>query len=85
MTPTSDRSIRSDPQRAQFLLNKLVFKHDARIPKIVSDVCGCRQQAREQLIKRAKETAEKVRRWGRPRIGFHERIRPLGGSPGAEG
>jgi len=48
----------------QYLLNKLVFKHDARIPKIVLDVCGYRQQAREQLIRRAKETAEKVRRWG---------------------
>lgn len=48
----------------QFLLNKLVFKHDARIPKLILDVCGYRQQARDQLIKRAKETAEKVRRWG---------------------
>ncbi|MBX3731648.1 MAG: KH domain-containing protein [Verrucomicrobiae bacterium] len=48
----------------QFLLNKLVFHHDARIPKIVLDVCGYRQQAREQLVRRALETAEKVRRWG---------------------
>lgn len=48
----------------QYLLNRLVFHHDAKIPRIILDVCGYRQQARDQLIKRAMETAEKVRRWG---------------------
>lgn len=48
----------------QFLLNRLVFKSDSRIPRIVLDVGGYRQQARELLTSRAKEAAEKVRRWG---------------------
>ena len=48
----------------QFLLNRIVFKHDARIPRLILDVGGYRQQARDQLVARAKETAEKVRRWG---------------------
>ncbi|HRI12634.1 MAG TPA: KH domain-containing protein [Verrucomicrobiota bacterium] len=48
----------------QYLLNRLVFHHDTKIPRIILDVCGYRQQAREQLTKRALETAEKVRRWG---------------------
>lgn len=48
----------------QYLLNRLVFHHDTKIPRIILDVCGYRQQARDQLIKRATETAEKVRRWG---------------------
>jgi len=48
----------------QFLLNRLVFKSDSRIPRIVLDVGGYRQQARELLTNRAKEAAEKVRRWG---------------------
>ena len=34
------------------------------MPHIILDVGGYRQQAREQLVKRAKEAAEKVRRWG---------------------
>lgn len=48
----------------QFLLNRLVFKNDSRIPRVVLDVGGYRQQARELLIGRAKEAAEKVRRRG---------------------
>ncbi|MEN9733747.1 MAG: hypothetical protein RLZ45_1742 [Verrucomicrobiota bacterium] len=48
----------------QYLLNRLVFHQDTKIPRIILDVCGYRQQAKEQLVKRAAETAEKVRRWG---------------------
>jgi spoIIIJ-associated protein len=48
----------------QFLLNRLVFKNDSRIPRVVLDVGGYRQQARELLTSRAKEAAEKVRRRG---------------------
>jgi spoIIIJ-associated protein len=48
----------------QFLVNRLVFKNDAKVPRIILDVGGYRQQARELLTKRAKEAAEKVRRWG---------------------
>lgn len=48
----------------QFLLNRLAFKSDSRIPRIVLDVGGYRQQARDLLTSRAKEAAEKVRRRG---------------------
>lgn len=48
----------------QFLVNRLVFRSDASAPRIVLDVGGYRRQARDLLIKRATEAAEKVRRWG---------------------
>ena len=48
----------------QFMVNRLVFKGDTTVPHILLDVGGYRQQAKEQLVKRAKEAAEKVRRWG---------------------
>lgn len=48
----------------QYLLNRIVHRGDESTPRIVLDVGGYRRQAREQLIKRAREGAEKVRRWG---------------------
>ena len=48
----------------QYLLNRLLFKQDPNVPKISVDVGGYRSQARDALVKRAKEAAEKVRRWG---------------------
>ncbi len=48
----------------QYVLNRMLFRGDERAPKVMLDVGGYRTQAREQLIKRAKDAAEKVRRWG---------------------
>lgn len=48
----------------QFLLNRLVFKNDSKVPRIILDVGGYRRQIRELLTKRANDAAEKVRRWG---------------------
>ncbi|MBI3877694.1 MAG: KH domain-containing protein, partial [Verrucomicrobia bacterium] len=48
----------------QYLLNRLLFKLDPTAPKVTVDVGGYRQQARDALIKKAKEAAEKVRKWG---------------------
>ena len=48
----------------QYLLNRLVFQQDPQAPKVTVDVAGYRQQQEEVLIQRAKEAAEKVRRWG---------------------
>jgi spoIIIJ-associated protein len=48
----------------QYVVNRLLFQQDASSPKVTVDVGGYRSQAREALIKRAKEGAEKVRRWG---------------------
>ncbi|HZR19181.1 MAG TPA: R3H domain-containing nucleic acid-binding protein [Verrucomicrobiae bacterium] len=48
----------------QYITNRLLFQHDPSAPKIMVDVSGYRAQAREALVKKAKEAAEKVRRWG---------------------
>ena len=48
----------------QYLLNRLLFQADESAPRVTVDVGGYRAQARDALIAKAKEAAEKVRRWG---------------------
>src|SRR5271169_4479076 len=48
----------------QYITNRLLFQQDQQSPKVMVDVGGYRSQAREALVKKAKEAAEKVRRWG---------------------
>ncbi|MBP7828020.1 MAG: KH domain-containing protein [Verrucomicrobia bacterium] len=48
----------------QYITNRLLFQRDNHAAKVTVDVGGYRSQAREALIKRAQEAAEKVRRWG---------------------
>lgn len=48
----------------QYLVNRLLFQQDSQAPKVTVDVGGYRARAREALIKRARDAAEKVRRWG---------------------
>jgi spoIIIJ-associated protein len=48
----------------QYLTNRLLFQQDQNAPKVLVDVAGYRAQAREALVKKAKDAAEKVRRWG---------------------
>lgn len=48
----------------QYIANRLLFQQDPSIPKIMVDVSGYRAQARDALVKKALEAAEKVRRWG---------------------
>jgi spoIIIJ-associated protein len=48
----------------QYITNRLLFQQDQNAPKVMVDVGGYRAQAREALVKKAKEAAEKVRRWG---------------------
>ena len=48
----------------QYMVNRLIFQQDRDSPKVTLDVGGYRAQAREALVKRAKEAADKVRRWG---------------------
>jgi spoIIIJ-associated protein len=48
----------------QYLTNRLLFQQDANAPKVTVDVGGYRSQARDALVKKAKDAAEKVRRWG---------------------
>lgn len=48
----------------QYLTNRILFQQDKNAPKITVDVSGYRFQQRDALVKKAKEAAEKVRRWG---------------------
>jgi spoIIIJ-associated protein len=48
----------------QYITNRLLFQQDASAPKVTVDVGGYRATARDALVKKAKEAAEKVRRWG---------------------
>lgn len=75
----------------QYITNRLLFQQDPSSPKIMVDVSGYRAQAREALVKKAKEAAEKVRRWGdvvelEPLSAFDRRIihQALKDDPGIE-
>ncbi|HTB84035.1 MAG TPA: R3H domain-containing nucleic acid-binding protein [Candidatus Sulfotelmatobacter sp.] len=48
----------------QYITNRILFQQDTSAPKVTVDVGGYRTQAREALVKKAQEAAEKVRRWG---------------------
>jgi len=48
----------------QYIVNRILFQQDQQTPKVMLDVGGYRSQAREALVKKAMEAAEKVRRWG---------------------
>ncbi len=48
----------------QYITNRMLFQQDPSVPKITVDICGYRAQAREALVKKAMDAAEKVRRWG---------------------
>src|ERR1700760_1180391 len=48
----------------QYITNRLLFQQDPTSPKIMVDVSGYRAQSRDALVKKAKDAAEKVRRWG---------------------
>ncbi len=63
----------------QYITNRLLFQQDPTSPKVMVDVSGYRAQAREALVKKAKDAAEKVRRWGdvvelEPLTAFDRRI-----------
>src|SRR3954452_23375974 len=47
-----------------YLVNRILFTQDTSIPKVTVDVGNYRGQAREALLKKAKDAAEKVRKWG---------------------
>jgi spoIIIJ-associated protein len=48
----------------QYITNRMLFQQDPEAPKAMVDVGGYRAQARDALVKRAQDAAEKVRRWG---------------------
>jgi spoIIIJ-associated protein len=75
----------------QYLLNRMIFQQDSKAPKVLVDVGGYRAQTRDALVRKAKEAAEKVRRWGdvvelEPMNAFDRRIihNALKDDPGVE-
>lgn len=75
----------------QYLVNRLAYEGDHSVPKVTVDVGGYRSEARDALVKKAKEAAEKVRRWGdvvelEPMNAFERRIvhNTLKDDPGVE-
>jgi len=75
----------------QYIANRLLFQQDPAAPKIMVDVGGYRAQARDALVKKAQDAAEKVRRWGdvvelEPMTAFDRRIihQALKDDPGVE-
>jgi spoIIIJ-associated protein len=75
----------------QYITNRILFQQDQSTPKVVVDVGGYRAQAREALVQKAQEAAEKVRRWGdvvelEPLSAFDRRIihNALKDDPGIE-
>jgi len=48
----------------QYIVNRILFQQDQSTPKVMLDVGGYRSQAREALVQKARDAAEKVRRWG---------------------
>ena len=75
----------------QYITNRMLFQQDQSVPKVTVDVCGYRAQARDALVKKAMEAAEKVRRWGdvvelEPLNAFDRRIihQALNDDPGIE-
>jgi len=48
----------------QYITNRLIFHQDPKAPKVTVDVAGYRGQARDSLVKKALDAAEKVNRWG---------------------
>lgn len=75
----------------QYITNRLLFQQNPSAPKILIDISGYRAQARDALVRKAKEAAEKVRRWGdivelEPLNAFDRRIihQALKDDPGIE-
>ena len=75
----------------QYITNRILFQQDPSTPKVMVDIAGYRAQAREALVKKAMEAAEKVRRWGdvvelEPLSAFDRRIihHALKDDPGIE-
>ncbi len=75
----------------QYITNRMLFQQDPSVPKVTVDISGYRAQAREALVKKAQEAAEKVRRWGdvvelEPLNAFDRRIihQALKDDPGIE-
>lgn len=52
----------------QFLLNRILQRANPDAPRVIVDCERYRERERDQIIKKAVETADKVQRWGEPVI-----------------
>ena len=50
----------------QFLVNRILQRHDPSAPRVIVDCEGYRERANDELVRRALEAADRVRRWGDP-------------------
>jgi spoIIIJ-associated protein len=50
----------------QYLLNRILNRHDEAAPNVIVDVEGYRQKESQDFLGRIRELAEQVRRTGRP-------------------
>jgi spoIIIJ-associated protein len=50
----------------QYLLNRILNRHDENAPAVIVDVEGYRQKENQDFLGRIRELAEQVRRTGRP-------------------
>jgi spoIIIJ-associated protein len=50
----------------QYLLNRILNRHDESAPNVIVDVEGYRQKEKQDFLERIRELAEQVRRTGRP-------------------
>jgi spoIIIJ-associated protein len=52
----------------QYLLNRILNRHDENAPSVIIDVEGYRQKENQDFLGRIRELAEQVRRTGRPLV-----------------
>lgn len=50
----------------QFLVNRILQRHDPNAPKVIVDCERYRERAKDDLLRRVLDAADKVRRWGDP-------------------
>jgi len=48
----------------QFLVNRILFRHDPNAPRVTIDCEGYRDQQNNDLLNKCAEAANRVRRWG---------------------
>jgi spoIIIJ-associated protein len=48
----------------QFLVNRILQRHDPSAPRVIVDCEHYRERANDELVKKALEAADRVRRWG---------------------
>ena len=48
----------------QFLVNRILFRHDPQAPRVIIDCEGYRDRQNDELLAKVLEESDRVRRWG---------------------